>query len=187
MARERALRESRILSLITDFAWSRTFYIVPLLLPILVLLFMRFFRRSKLDLKTGILAWSIAAPAGFLVWLLTWKTFGAATGQVAPTVVCVTLLSWWMLHRGVYVAWIQRRHRLGYAMSFAALAALVTGTAALPSGGAPIRLALIAGAVGLAIPVTVYLWRESCRLCCYLRRSYGVPLWKFLNQPVALR
>ncbi|MDG1893677.1 MAG: hypothetical protein P8J37_02090 [Fuerstiella sp.] len=57
--------------------WSRSFNIVPLVLPVLVLTVLWMLRPGELDLRTFLVTWFLAAPAGFSLWVIAWKTYGA--------------------------------------------------------------------------------------------------------------
>gem|GEM_PF-4399606 len=72
--------------------WSRSFYVVPLILPILVLMALWMLRPGEMGLQTFLLTWFLAAPVGFSLWIVAWKTYGAGSGQVS-TLVGMTAVS----------------------------------------------------------------------------------------------
>lgn len=169
------------------YFWSRTFYTIPLLLPMLTLLFLRILRSKELNLRVGILVWAVGVPVGFFTWLLTWQTFGLGTGQIGATVALIASLSWVLLHRGFYLILTSTRTVPGCVMAGVALIALAVGTFAFESGNAPIRLALIAALVGLSIRLTVRLLAELNKLLMRIFHAIVIPTWRVLNRPVAFR
>ena len=144
-------------------------------------------RPKPLDLRTFLLTWFLAAPVGFSLWVVAWKTYGAGTGQVSTFVGLIAVLGWCAWHRGLYVALIDRQLRQGFTFCVVSILSMSVVKVIIGRGIAPIELSLTAAIVGAAIPFSFGLVAKANDLRCVLLRRFGTPAWRFLNQPIVFR
>ena len=169
---------------LTHNIWSRSFYVAPISMSGLVIIALWMTRPRELDLRTFIMAWFLSTPVGFLLWVYAWKTFGAGNGHITATVGTTALLGWCIWHRGLYLAWVERKSRKGFTLCIVSGMATVTVTTIIGSSTAPITLAMTAALTGAALPLCLRLGVIANAL---LRRFIGkflTPTWRLLNQPI---
>ena len=165
--------------------WSRSFYVAPISLSVLIMIVLWMTRPREFDLRTFIIAWFLSTPVGFLLWVYAWKTNGAGDGHITATVGATALLGWCTWHRGLYVAWIERRFRKGFTLCIVSGMATVTVKTIIGSSTAPITLAMTAAFMGTALPLCVLL---AVKVNAWQRLFIGkfvTPTWRILNQPIA--
>ena len=180
------MEPSPIWAWLTRNLWSRSFYVVPIGISVLVISVLWMTRPKELDLRTFIIAWFLSTPVGFLLWVYGWKTFGAGNGHITATVGTTALLGWCTWHRGLYVAWVERKVRKGVTLCILSGIATVSAKTIIGSSTGPITLAMTAAVIGAALPVCLLL---AVKVNAWQRRfvaRFIMATWRFLNQPIAL-
>ena len=180
------MEPSPIWAWLTRNLWSRSFYVAPVSLSVLVIIVLWMTRPREMDLRTFIIAWSFSTPVGFLLWVYGWNTFGAGHGHITATVGTTALLGWCTWHRGLYIAWIERKFRKGVKLCILSGIATVSVKSIIGSSTGPITLAMTAAVIGAALPVCLQL---AVKVNAWQRRfvdKFVRPIWRFLNQPIAL-
>ena len=129
--------------------WSRSFFVLPLTLPLIAIAALKLLasdvqRPGSLKRLNQIgLIWAFAAPTGFAIWLLAWKTAGAGAGLIPPLVTSTAVVGWCAWHYGVVR--MRRSNRIRNSLIAAsALFAMMLVYDVVPAGAMPIALALTA-------------------------------------------
>lgn len=180
------MEPSPIWAWMTRNIWSRSFYVAPVSISVLIIIVLCMTRPKELDLRTFIIAWCLSTPVGFLLWVYGWKTFGAGNGHITATVGTTAMLGWCTWHRGLYVAWIERKFRRGLTLCILSGIVTLSVKTIIGSSTGPIKLAMTAAVIGAAFPLCLLL---AVKVNAWQRRfvaRFVTATWRFLNQPIAL-
>lgn len=167
--------------------WSRTFHLATLAFPLLVISALWILRPREFDLRVYLLSWAFAAPIGFLLWVFAWKIYGAGTGRVTFPVTATAIVGWCVWNRGVYLTFIERRFHSGTIFCLATMLALYCAKAVIGTGVGPLKLVFTAALIQVGIPLTIAVAIGANRLLRITGKKFGIPIWKFLTQPVTIR
>ena len=180
------MQPSPIWKWMTRNIWSRSFYVAPIGISVLVIIVLWMTRPRELDLRTFFIAWCLSTPVGFLLWVYGWKTYGAGNGHITATVGTTAMLGWCTWHRGLYVAWIERKFRKGLTLCILSGIVTLSVKTIIGSSTGPITLAMTAAVIGAAFPLCLLLAVKANALQRRFVARFVTPTWRLLNQPLAL-
>jgi hypothetical protein len=172
--------------LIPETNWSNSFFAAPIGLAMLVSVVLKVLRPKEFNLGTYIVAWSVSGPVGFLLWVFAWKMYGGGTGQITAGVGATAFLGWCALHRGWYVARIERRIFKGSAICLVSALTAMSVKNVIGNSTAPISLAMLTAFTGSALPLCVVISVKSMIFVRRFGNEFLRPTWIFLNRPVTL-
>jgi len=170
---------------LTRNVWSRSFYVAPIGMALLVILVLWIWRPGELDGRAFLTAWFLAAPIGFLLWIVAWKQYGGGGGQISIPVAAVAILGWYGLYRGFHDAWIRQKVCSGFRTCILSVAVMLLIKAVIGVGTGPIILALTCAFVGISLPVLRQLAKQLHKFLRLSGQHLVQPLWQFLNRPIA--
>ncbi len=169
-----------------EYIWSRSFWYAPLAMPIVVLLLLFMRRPGGIDRRCLLITYFVAAPVGFLLWVVTWKTNGAGTGHISATVGTTSLCGWIAMNRGLWLTWIDRRYFSGTSLLTITILLMLGVKVGMERGTTPISLTIVTALNASSILLMGLVGKYGSVLFGFLGRKFVPPVWRFLLQPISL-